>query len=620
MLTELREKSQSFGIYILFGILIFVFIFFFGPQSEGCQPGGTTVNLTDWAAEVGGEEITQREVEISVRRQALYDPDFDSDAAALNSLRRASVQQIAEQAVVEQRARQMGITVSDEALSQYILSEDNPDFPLFSDRAGNFDRERYRAQLTQALGATADSYRRAKRRELIAQRYLEFLASQVKVSEAEARAAFDRSRRTWNLEYLVIDPAEHAAGVVEPTPAAGAKYAADNAEAVQAYYDENKAEYDRDKEIKIRRVLIRKPKEGGAEAEAAAKAKADELRAAAMADGADFEAIASASSEGYYKSFGGDMGWQSKANTAEQDYTVYAALEKGQVSEVQTSPIGFWFVKAEDVKPAVKKSLDEVRDEIGLLLARREARTAAARAVAEQVLARVKGGAALADAAPKPAAVEAPTPEAPEGGEAPEDDEAPEDGEAPGGDESPADGVDPDAGDPGMENDSAVEDPADAAPVVQTTGPFSADRPQWSRIPGIGESEALAGLLDGLTAEKPLVEQPIEVDGKLFVVRLAERVEPDDETFAKEKDTFLRRLRDQRAARMLGNWQAVLFGPVRQREVFRRFSGGALQTLLAKAEVEYNPDAYPPAPAAPAQPAAPGQPVPVPVPTPAPSN
>ena len=390
MLTELREKSQSFGIYILFGILIFVFIFFFGPQSEGCQPGGTSMNLNDWAAEVGGEEIIQREVEISVRRQALYDPDFDADAEALAQIRRASVLQIVEQAVVEQAARRMGLAVSDEALSQYIISDDNPDFPLFSDQAGRFDPERYRAQLTQSLGATADVYRRAKRREMIVQNYLTFLASQVQVGEAEARAAFDRSRRTWNLEYLAIDPAEHAGPVAEPTAADGAKYAADNAEAVKTYYEENKGDYDRDKEVKVRRVLIRKPKEGGAAAETAAKAKADELRAAALAEGADFEKIARESSEGYYKAFGGDMGWQSKANTAEQDYAVYAALEKGAVSEVQTSPIGFWFVRADDVKPAVKKSLDEVKDEIGLLLARKNARVAAARTVADAALAKVQ--------------------------------------------------------------------------------------------------------------------------------------------------------------------------------------------------------------------------------------
>ncbi|MCB9551166.1 MAG: hypothetical protein H6705_04635 [Myxococcales bacterium] len=143
---------------------------------------------------------------------------------------------------------------------------------------------------------------------------------------------------------------------------------------------------------------------------------------------------------------------------------------------------------------------------------------------------------------------------------------------------------------------------------MQTTGPFSADRPQWDRIPGIGKSAALATKLDDLTAEKPLVEEPVEVEGKLYIVRLKERTEADDAAYAQEKETFARRLRDQRAAQLLGNWQAVLFGPVRQREVFRRFSGGALLGLIEDADIELNADAYPPVAAAPGTPAPVGLP------------
>ena len=69
MLTDLREKSQSFLVYILFGILIFVFIFFFGPQADGLMQGQTRpVDPNDWAVQVNGEEIPVREIEVSVRR------------------------------------------------------------------------------------------------------------------------------------------------------------------------------------------------------------------------------------------------------------------------------------------------------------------------------------------------------------------------------------------------------------------------------------------------------------------------------------------------------------------------------------------------------------------------
>ena len=67
MLTDLREKSQSFR-YILFGT-VFVFIFFFGPQADGLMQGQTRpVDPNDWAVQVNGEEIPVREIEVSVRR------------------------------------------------------------------------------------------------------------------------------------------------------------------------------------------------------------------------------------------------------------------------------------------------------------------------------------------------------------------------------------------------------------------------------------------------------------------------------------------------------------------------------------------------------------------------
>ena len=59
MLTNLRERSQrSFGVLILFGML--TFIFFFRPQSEGCQPRQEGASLDGWAARVNGVESLKR--------------------------------------------------------------------------------------------------------------------------------------------------------------------------------------------------------------------------------------------------------------------------------------------------------------------------------------------------------------------------------------------------------------------------------------------------------------------------------------------------------------------------------------------------------------------------------
>lgn len=566
MLTELREKSQSFLIFVLFGMLIFVFIFFFGPQSQGLQAGGGAKAVVGTAAKVRGQAISMREVDMLVRRVA---NSGDLDEKKMAQLRRESALQLVDQVILEQRARKMGLAISREEVLRYITSERNPDYRLFTDHKGRFDDQLFTDRITQWFGVTTDIYVKTKEREMLIDRYLAFLAAQVKVSEAEVRAAFDESKRTWNLEYLEFKGTDHKPAA--PLGAdAGAQYAAAHADEVSKYYDDNKSQYVREKEVRVRRILVRVPKDADDAKKKAAREKIEGLLAKVKADGADFAAIASAESEGFFKKNGGDMNWKGKQNTSEDDYKVFAALEKGQISAIQESKFGLWFVKADDVKPALNRTLDQVKDEIGLVLAQQAAERDAAKKVAQIALDAIKGGASLKDAyakavPPKASAVED---EAPEDGATP-DEKAPED-KAPD-DKAPED-KSPD--------DKAPEKVAEAPDPVKTTGAFGALRSNFDRIPGIGESNLIATRLDGLTAEKPLIDSLVEVGDRIIIARLKERVEPSADDFAKEKDALAQRLRGRRMAQLFGNWQAVVFGPVTQREAFRKFAGGALLTGL----------------------------------------
>lgn len=562
MLTELREKSQSFMIFVLFGMLIFIFIFMFGPQSQGLQAGGTRTVATGDAAKVRGQAVSMREVDMLIRRAA-NSGDLDEDKMA--ELRRDSALQLVDQVLLEQRARKMGLAISREEVLRYITSDRNPDFRLFTDHKGKFDEQLFSARITQWFGVTTDIYVKTKEREMLIDRYMAFLASQVKVSDAEVRAAFDEEKRTWNLEFIEFKGTDHKPAT-PLTPADGAAYAAANADEVKKYYDANLSQYVRGKEVRVRRILVRVPKDANDDTKKAARSKIDRLLAKAKAEGADFAAIASAESEGFFKKNGGDMSWKNSQNTSAEDYAVFEKLSKGEISDVQTSKFGLWFVKADDVKPAIDKKFADVKDEIGLMLAQKAAERDAAKKVAQVALNAAKGGKSLADAyyaaVPfKAPAVDAPAPDAPEDGEKNDAPAKPE------GDKGPADAV---------EKVAAPERPD----PVKVTGAFGARRSTFTRIPGIGDSPVLANALAGLTKDAPLVDALIEVDGRVIVARLKERVEPTDEDFAKEKDALAQRLRGRRAAQLFGNWQAIVFGPVTQREAFRKFAGGALLSSL----------------------------------------
>ncbi len=567
MLTQLRLKSQNFMIFILFGMLIFVFIFFFGPQSQGFQPGGGQVSSTGIAAKVNGTEVPAAHVEIAVRRQG------DVDVDDLPRVRREALLQVVDQELLAQKARAAGLAISKDELSAFVVGKANRDFVFFADRDGKFDYQRFEAYVTQGFGTSTAAYREAKRRELLAERYIGFLEQQVQVSTSEVNDAIKRARATWTLDYVVFDPADWKATVPAATAEQGAAYAAKNADAVEAYYTKNKKTYDHGKEVRVRRVLIRAAADASADKKAAAKKKAEALHAQATAAGADFEKVAREGSEGYYAKFGGDMGWQSEDNTSSSDYAVYSKLALGQVSAVQETNIGYWFVKAEEIKPAVKKTLDEVRTEIGVRLAADELQSKAARDAATAALAKLTAGGTFDSVFS--AEAQAPAP-------APVEGDAPADGEAP----------------------AAPAAPAAPTMTVRSTPAFNADRPVFARIPGLGQSEALARMLPDLKADQPLVKTLIELEGgKVAIVRLKERTEAKPEDLTNDFAQTEQRLRAQRLMQLFGNWRAVVFGAPSQRELARKFAGGALMAALDAdgGKVTLNDSMYP-APAPPASP------------------
>lgn len=521
-------------IFILFGILIFVFIFFFGPQSQGVQGGREIVDPSGWAARINGEVVTQREVTLGVRRQMMFYRRDNGPA-----LKRDVLGQLVDLRLIEQRARKAGITASDEEVDAFIVSRRNSDAPLFYTAEGRFDAENFDSQLTQ-LGANSEQYREAKRIELIVQRYIAMLSSQVKVTEVEAREQFDRSKRTWTLEYIAVDPSTVEA--TDATAEEGAAFAKANPEKIKAFYDSRLKDYKRGKEIRLRRILVKQPKDDAGKA--AARKKIDGLLAQARAEGADFAALASEHSEGFYKKNGGDMGWQSKENSAKSDYEVFAALEKGAISDVRENLAGLWIVKAEDIKPAVDRTLEQVTAEIGVKLAKGDRQKAAAMVEAKALLAAAKTAKTLAEAIPAAA-----------------------EGEA-------------------------------VKYAVKTTSAIRQDRLASNRIPGIGESEALAQRLTTLTEASPLINDVLEINDALYVVRLKERTEPKADEFAKEKDALIQRIMGARMQALFGQWQQLLFGPASRRDQMKQFGGGALfAELYTGADTAIN-EAIFPAPAA----------------------
>lgn len=534
MLTSLRLKSNQTVVFILFGMLIFVFIFFFGPQSQGLTPGGSVSIPTGTAATVYGEKIPAQHVEMAVRRNG------EIEREDVPRLRREAIEQLVEQEALAHRARQAGLAVDEKQLLSYVFSPLNPDYQLFVGRSGKVEHERYELYVTQVFGTNSASYLASKERELLAQRYVGFLEQQVRVSEAAAKQAFDEANTSWTLDYVLVDPAIAAADLPEPSEAEGLAYAQAHADEVARAYEANKAQYVHGKEVRVRRVLVKVPADADEKALQAADEKINALLEKVKAAPEQMSEIAQESSEDYFAQMGGDMGWQNEHNSEAGDYQLYSGLALNEISAVQTNAVGKWFVRAEEIKPEVNQSLEQVKGEIGQRLALQAARAQAAKKVAEEILEKAKGGASLAEAIPTKS--------------------------------TPVQGEGEDEG-----------ETSQALPIYSllTSPEIYANRPVFDTFPGIGKSTDLAQALPTLTAEGSLLPAPLALDeGRYAVARLKSYQQPDAEKYAEEKPRIMQALRQQRIAQIFGNWRMALLSPGVQRSLARQFAGGSLMASL----------------------------------------
>ncbi|MGB0645947.1 MAG: peptidylprolyl isomerase [Bradymonadia bacterium] len=500
MLTNLRERSQrSFGVLILFGMLTFIFIFFFGPQSEGCQPQQANVSLDGWAARINGVELERREVENLVYLRGNRRTDDE-----LASLRQDILVGLIDQELLAQRAIAVGINIDEKGLSRYITSDENPDFVAFTDDAGNFDRDGFRDALRYRLGISPEDYRTRKRREFLANQYRRFMEEQIQVSDTEVQLEIEKDLRSWNLDYLKFAPETFA--ITAPTASDVEQYAKAEDKSIKAFYEKNKsARFVKGREVEYRRILIKKPAKEAPNYDQAlktAREKIEKLHTQATSAGADFEALATEHSEGQ-----GDSGWARPGVPFYKD--VFEPLKVGEVSAIQDDQIGLFFVKAKAEKPAVNRTLDSATTEIAQELLSNKLKADAAKAAASDALSRIRAGATLADSIKTGTS---------------ETDEA---AEVEAGEQAKTDRV------------------ATQVGQIAETGPI-ADNSRfgqpWDRIPTLGKrslgarSEVVARALRTLSKDKPLLDDVVEIEGEFYIFSLKSQTNGTKEQIADKMD------------------------------------------------------------------------------------
>ncbi|WP_130099178.1 peptidylprolyl isomerase [Siccibacter turicensis] len=371
MMDNLRASANHLVLKIILGLIIVSFVL---TGVGNYLIGGNS----NYAAKVNGQEINRAQFEGEVMRERTrlqneLGEQFSVLAADENFMKRKRqevLNQMIDQALLDQYAKSLGLGISDAQIKQAIFNT-----PMFQ-TDGKFDNQRF-TSLLAANQLTPDSYAQSLRNQLLNQQVVnavlgtdftlkgeadeiaalvsqqrvvrqaaidvKALAAKQQISDAEINAWYNAHKN----EYLT--PEQYRVSYIKLDAATMAQQVSD-AE-IQAYYDEHQAEFTTPARHRYSVIQTK--------TEDQAKQVLDALK-----KGEDFAALAKAKSTDIISARnGGDMGWLEESTTPDELKNA-KLTEKGQLSDVITSSVGFLVARLDDTQPAQVKPLAEVRDAI----------------------------------------------------------------------------------------------------------------------------------------------------------------------------------------------------------------------------------------------------------------
>ncbi len=371
MMDNLRTAANSVVLKIIFGIIIVSFIL---TGVSGYLIGSGK----NYAAKVNGQEIGRGQFENAVasernRMQQQLGDQFSELAANENymkTMRQQVLNRLIDESLLDQYARELGLSISDEQVKQAIFQTQ-----AFQTN-GKFDNQRFSGIVAQ-MGMTTDQYAQALRNQLTTQQLINAIAGTdfMLPGESDQLAALVSQQRvvreaTINVNALAakqtasdeeinafwqqnqarfMAPEQFRVSYIKMDAASMQESASD--EEIQSWYDQHKDQFTQPQRNRYSVIQTK--------TEADAKAVLAELQ-----KGADFATLAKEKSTDIISARnGGDMGWMEDASTV-PELKDAGLKEKGQLSGVIKSSVGFLVARLDDVQPAQVKPLADVRNDI----------------------------------------------------------------------------------------------------------------------------------------------------------------------------------------------------------------------------------------------------------------
>ena len=138
-------------------------------------------------------------------------------------------------------------------------------------------------------------------------------------------------------------------------------------EEARVYYDAHLQEFTTPPSVTLREILVSVPtdaKGANVAADDMAKARAEEIRVRAVADGANFEQLAMDFSDAASRATGGLVGPINVGDLSADFRTIITAMKVGDVTSVMRTPRGYQILKLDASTPGVTTPFEQAKDRI----------------------------------------------------------------------------------------------------------------------------------------------------------------------------------------------------------------------------------------------------------------
>ncbi len=349
-----------------------------------------TADLNDPVlVEVGDEAVTIGEVQMTLQEFSLTGQAQPDNMGVI-------AQQIIDtqvgNKVLMQEAASLGIKPTPKELADWIREQ----MP-FLWQGGQFDGQQYAAMVQQRFRTSVPSFEARLLQDLtIENRLKPLVTDSIVLTEEEVKAIYRRENESARILYAVVDsesyrsqvqvtdeklneflaanmvryrvPEMRSLKIVTMRPEAPPEIQVSEAE-VQNFYQQNMYRFESQDRVLASHILFMTidPNSGEplpADQIAAKETLANEVLEKVKAGG-DFAELATQYSEDPgNKDAGGDLGWVTSGQMVPTFEQATFALEEGAISDVVKTEFGFHIIKSRRRDSAVRRPLEEVRDEI----------------------------------------------------------------------------------------------------------------------------------------------------------------------------------------------------------------------------------------------------------------